>query len=61
MVLNYFSNPGGSDPGVVVAWDVALNLTHAFDGLEAFDLLGEISLLYFALVSLLIVKLQFWM
>ncbi|KAF2474348.1 alpha/beta-hydrolase, partial [Lindgomyces ingoldianus] len=34
-----FFNPGGSDAGVVVAWDVALNLTHAFDGLEDFDLL----------------------
>lgn len=38
-----FSNPGGSDAGVVVAWDVALNLTHAFDGLEDLDLLGECS------------------
>lgn len=36
-----FSNPGGSDAGVVVAWDVALNLTNAFDGLEDFDLLGD--------------------
>ena len=37
-----FSNPGGSDAGVVVAWDIALNLTDAFDGLEDFDVLGEI-------------------
>ena len=36
-----FSNPGGSDAGVVVAWDVALNLTNAFDGLEDFDLLDD--------------------
>lgn len=34
------SNPGGTDAGVVVAWDVALNVTHAFDGLLDFDLLG---------------------
>lgn len=37
------SNPGGSDAGVVVAWDVALGLTHAFDGLQGWDLLGEIT------------------
>ncbi|TVY92660.1 putative hydrolase [Lachnellula willkommii] len=33
-----FFNPGGSDAGVVVAWEVALNLTNAFDGLLDFDL-----------------------
>jgi hypothetical protein len=36
------SNPGGSDPGVVVAWEVALNITNAFDGLLDFDLLGTL-------------------
>jgi hypothetical protein len=36
----HLSNGGGSDAGVVVAWEVALNLTNAFDGLEDFDLLG---------------------
>jgi hypothetical protein len=33
------SNPGGTDAGVVVAWEVALNLTNAFSGLEDFDLM----------------------
>ncbi|TVY40872.1 putative hydrolase, partial [Lachnellula subtilissima] len=33
-----FFNPGGSDAGVIVAWEVALNLTNAFDGLLDFDL-----------------------
>lgn len=36
-----FSNPGGSDAGVIVAWEVALNLTNAFDSLLDFDLFGE--------------------
>ncbi|KAH8811132.1 Alpha/Beta hydrolase protein [Xylogone sp. PMI_703] len=34
-----FFNPGGTDAGVVVAWEVALNATQAFDGLLDFDLL----------------------
>ncbi|TVY51007.1 putative hydrolase [Lachnellula cervina] len=33
-----FFNPGGSDAGVIVAWEVALNLTNAFDSLLEFDL-----------------------
>ncbi|KAF4628966.1 hypothetical protein G7Y89_g9180 [Cudoniella acicularis] len=33
------SNPGGTDAGVVVAWEVALNVTQTFDGLLDFDLL----------------------
>lgn len=36
------SNPGGSDAGVIVAWEVSLNLTRTFDDLLDFDLLGEI-------------------
>lgn len=34
-----FFCPGGTDPGVVVAWEVALNLTNAFSGLEDFELI----------------------
>ncbi|KAH8654995.1 hypothetical protein BGZ60DRAFT_546624 [Tricladium varicosporioides] len=34
-----FFNPGGTDPGVVVAWEVALNLTDMFSGLLDHDLL----------------------
>ncbi|RFU28898.1 hypothetical protein B7463_g7452, partial [Scytalidium lignicola] len=34
-----FFNPGGTDAGVVVAWEVALNATQAFDGLLDFGLL----------------------
>ncbi|CZR58678.1 uncharacterized protein PAC_08570 [Phialocephala subalpina] len=34
-----FFNPGGSDAGVIVAWEVALNLTRTFEGLLDFDLL----------------------
>ena len=34
-----FFSPGGTDPGVVVAWEAALNLTNAFSGLEDFELI----------------------
>ena len=34
-----FFSPGGTDPGVVVAWEVALNLTNAFCGVEDFELI----------------------
>ncbi|KAG0646648.1 hydrolase [Hyphodiscus hymeniophilus] len=34
-----FFCPGGTDPGVVVAWEVALNLTNAFLGLEDFEII----------------------
>lgn len=34
-----FFCPGGTDPGVVVAWEVALNLTNAFSGLTDFELI----------------------
>ncbi|KAF4637604.1 hypothetical protein G7Y89_g477 [Cudoniella acicularis] len=34
-----FFNPGGTDAGVVVAWEVALNVTQAFDGLLDLELL----------------------
>ncbi|KUJ13789.1 uncharacterized protein LY89DRAFT_590287 [Mollisia scopiformis] len=34
-----FFNPGGTDAGVIVAWDIALNVSHAFDGLLDFDIL----------------------
>ncbi|RDL37041.1 Uncharacterized protein BP5553_04474 [Venustampulla echinocandica] len=34
-----FFNPGGTDPGVVVAWEVALGLTKIFSELMDFDLL----------------------
>ena len=34
-----FFCPGGTDPGIVVAWEVSLNLTNAFSGLEDFELI----------------------
>ncbi|KAE8449055.1 hypothetical protein EG329_008643 [Mollisiaceae sp. DMI_Dod_QoI] len=34
-----FFNPGGTDAGVVIAWEVALNITQVFEGLLDFDLL----------------------
>jgi hypothetical protein len=34
-----FFCPGGTDPGVVVAWEVALNLTNAFSELLDFELI----------------------
>jgi hypothetical protein len=34
-----FFNPGGTDAGVIVAWEVALNITNAFSGLMDFDLI----------------------
>jgi hypothetical protein len=39
-----FYNPGGSDAGVVVAWQLALGQTTIFDGLLDYDLLGRLSL-----------------
>lgn len=36
------SNPGGSDAGAVIPWEVALNLTDGFVGLEEFDLMGTV-------------------
>ncbi len=40
LFLTKESNPGGTDAGVVIAWEVALNITQAFEGLLDFDLLG---------------------
>ncbi|KAI1346989.1 hypothetical protein F5Y01DRAFT_319158 [Xylaria sp. FL0043] len=34
-----FVNPGGSDPVAVLAWEMALNLTDEFKGLEDYDLM----------------------
>ncbi|KAI1737678.1 hypothetical protein F4680DRAFT_467959 [Xylaria scruposa] len=34
-----FVNPGGSDPVAVLAWEMALNLTDTFKGLEDYDLM----------------------
>ncbi|KAI0968914.1 hypothetical protein F4678DRAFT_481752 [Xylaria arbuscula] len=34
-----FVNPGGSDPVAVLAWEMALNLTEEFKGLEDYDLM----------------------
>lgn len=36
-----FSNPGGTDAGVILAWEIALNYTNAFNELLDFDILGN--------------------
>ncbi|KAJ8131397.1 hypothetical protein O1611_g2229 [Lasiodiplodia mahajangana] len=38
-IFMYDGNPGGSDPVVVLAWEMALNLTQTFKGLEDYDLM----------------------
>jgi hypothetical protein len=38
--MENFSNPGGTDAGVILAWEIALNYTNAFNELLEFDILG---------------------
>lgn len=38
---NLFFNPGGTDAGVVVAWQIALGQTAMFDRLLDYDILRE--------------------
>jgi len=40
---NRYSNPGGTDAGVILAWEIALNYTNAFNELLDFDILGTFS------------------